>query len=442
MKKRWLVVAVLVIGGLIFAVLSQMKEPPSHEATLSDGTIVRLVKVGIGIIPYDSFPPLKALVADYVPNRFQGRLGTRIKTTLTCQPHEIGLVFLHRTKDDLPKNDPQQFLSRMEFLDSKGFVFSEGISGYQSSSGVMLIGKGPFPRRDPVLHMRLFELQTERLLFDLHVPNPGYKPSFDEWTPEPVPATQTVAPLTVTLKRGPADIPAKHLREEDLEITSTDARWTATLPQRHVWLTDATGNKAYQFSNLSPFEPAWKLHVRVFRSADAEFGADEVWRTKLIKLPEALQAERIKFGGIAAGVEFSTAYVTSAGELRDDGTELTVAPTRLGSNGGTSSGSGFENGKRFQTVDSPLPHFQFSHTPQHDEETSMIIVVKDQAGRKLSNDRSGSSVSHTGGIWSRIVQFEPLPDTTEVQLEVIVNRGRTFEFLVAPRKPDAAKVSP
>ena len=36
----------------------------------------------------------------------------------------------------------------------------------------------------------------------------------------------------------------------------------------------------------------------------------------------------------------------------------------------------------------------------------------------------------------------PVPDTTEVQLEVIVNRGRTFEFLVAPRKPDAAKVAP
>ena len=441
MRKRWIVVAMLVIGCLIAAVLLQLKEPPSHEAMLSDGTIVRLVKVGIGIIPYDSFPPLKALVADYVPNRFQGRLGTRIKTKLICQPHEIGLVFLLRTKEDQPKTDPQQFLSRMEFIDSKGFVFNVGVSGYQSSSGVMLIDEGPFPRRDPVLHLRLFELKTDRLLFDLHVPNPGYKLSFDEWTPAPVPATQTAAPVTVTLKRGPADIPAKYLRDEDLEITSTDPRWTATRPQRHVWLTDATGSRAYEFSGLSPHEPAWKLQVRVFRSAEAEFGADEVWRTKLINLPEALKAERIKLGGIAAGVEFSTAYVTSAGELRDDGTELTVAPTRIGSNGGTSSGSGFENGKRFQTVDSPLPHFQLSHTPL-DEETSLIIVVKDQAGRKLSNDHSGSSVSHTGGIWSRIVQFEPLPDTTEVQLEVIVNRGRTFEFLVAPRKPVATKVSP
>ncbi len=437
MKKRWLVVVMLVMGGLIVAVLSQLKDPPSHEATLSDGTVVRLVKVGIGIIPYDSFPPLKALVADYVPNRFQSRLGTRIKTTLTCQPHKIGLVFLLRTKDDQPKTVSQQFLSRMEFSDSKGFVFNVGVGGYRSSSGVMLIDEGPFPRRDPTLHMRLFELLTDRLLFDLHIPNPGYKPSFDEWIAEPIPATQTVAPLTATLKRGPADIPVKYLRDEDIEVTSTDPRWTATRPQRHVWLTDATGSRAYDFSGLSPHEPAWKLHVRVRRNAAAEFSPDEVWQTKLIKLPAALTAERLKLGGVAGGLEFSTNYVTSAGEVHDDGTDLTVTPA----SGGNSSSSGNLNGKAYTTVDSPLPFFQLSHS-MLDEETELVIVVKDQAGRTLTNDRSNSVIYHTSGISSQRIQFQPAPDTIEVQLEVIVNRGRTFEFLVAPQTPDAAKATP
>lgn len=436
MKKRWMA-AILVMVCLTVAALSLLKEPPSHEATLSDGTVVRLVKVGIGIIPYDSFPPLKALVADYVPNRFQSRLGTRIKTTLTCQSHEIGLVFLLRTKDDQPKTDPQQFLSRMEFLDSKGFVFNVGVGGYSSSSGVMLIDEGPFPRRDPVLHLRLFELKTDRLLFDLNIPNPGYKPTFDEWTPEPIPATQTAAPLTITLKRGPADIPVKYLRDEDLEITSTDPRWTATRPQRHVWLTDVTGSRANDFSGLSPHESAWKLQVRVFRSAEAEFGADEVWRTKLVTLPGELKAERIKLGGTAAGLLFSTDYLTSAGEVHDDGTDLTVTP----GSGGNSSSSGNLKGKAYTTVDSPLPFFQLSHSIL-DEETELIIVVKDQDGRKLTNDRSDSAIHHTGGISSRRIQFQPAPETTEVQLEVIVNRGRTFEFLVAPRKADSTKVTP
>ena len=439
MKKRWLVVvvAVMVMVGLIFAVLSQLKEPPSYAATLSDGTIVRLVKVGVGMIPYDSYPPLKALVANYVPNRFRSRLGQRTQFTFNCQPHEIALMFLLRTKEDKPKNDSKQFLSRIEFVESTGHVFHVRVSGYGSSSGVMHLSEGPFPRREPVLHMRLYEKETDRLLFDLHVPNPGYKPKFDEWTPEPVPATQTVEPLTVTLKNGPANIPAEYVRDEDVEITSTDPRWTNSPPKRGFWVTDATGGMAYSLSGLSPFEPAWKLHLRFWRNESAEFSPDEVWRTKLIKLPAALSAERLKLGGVAGGVELSTNYVTSAGEVHDDGTDLTVTP----GSGGNSSSNETRNGKPYTTVDSPLPFFQLSHSTL-DEGTELIIVVKDQDGRKLTNDRSGSTTHHTGGISSRRIQFQPAPETTEVQLEVIVNRGRTFEFLVAPRKPDAVKVSP
>ena len=437
MKKRWLVVAVMVMVGLIFAVLSQLKEPPSYAATLSDGTIVRLAKVGVGAMSYDSYPPLKAALAGYVPNRFQSRLGERTRFTFNTQTDELGLLFLFRTPADQPKRDVTQFLSRIEFVESTGFVFKVGVSGYSSSGSVMLINEGPFPRRDPMLHMRLYQKETDRLLFDLHVPNPGYKPKFDEWTPEPVPATQTVEPLTVTLKNGPANIPAEYVRDEDIEITSTDPRWTNTPPKRNFWVTDATGGKAYRLSGLSPFEPAWKLHLRFWRNESAEFSPDEVWRTKLIKLPAALTAERLKLGGVAGGVELSTNYVTSAGEVHDDGTDLTVTP----GSGGNSSSNGTRNGKPYTTVDSLLPFFQLIHSTL-DEETELIIVVKDQDGRKLTNDRSGSTTHHTGGNSSRRIQFQPAPETTEVQLEVIVNRGRTFEFLVAPRKPDAVKVSP
>jgi len=437
MKKRWLVVAVMVMVGLIFAVLSQLKEPPSYAATLSDGTIVRLAKVGVGAMSYDSYPPLKAALAGYVPNRFQSRLGERTRFTFNTQSDELGLLFLFRTPADQPKRDVTQFLSRIEFVESTGFVFKVGVSGYSSSGSVMLINEGPFPRRDPMLHMRLYQKETDRLLFDLHVPNPGYKPKFDEWAPEPVPATQTVEPLTVTLKNGPANIPLEYVRDEDVEITSTDPRWTNTPPKRNFWVTDATGGKAYRLSGLSPFEPAWKLHLRFWRNESAEFSPDEVWRTKLIKLPAALTAERLKLGGVAGGVELSTNYVTSAGEVHDDGTDLTVTP----GSGGNSSSNETRNGKPYTTVDSLLPFFQLSHSTL-DEETELIIVVKDQDGRKLTNDRSGSTTHHTGGIASRRIQFQPAPETTEVQLEVIVNRGRTFEFLVAPRQPDAVKVSP
>ena len=436
MKKRWFVAVALVVGGLIFTALTLMKDAPTTGATLSDGSTVQLLKVGFGAMPYDSFPPLKAALAQYVPNRWKSRLGERIQVTFNFSDGALGLLFDQRIANGQRKTTGNQFLSRIEFIESKGFVFDRKVYGYGSSGGVMLIREQSFPRRDPVLHMRLYEQGTEKLLFDVRVPNPDYKSSVEEWTPAAFPATQTVKPLTVTLKRGPASLTETLLRDEDYELTSTDLRWTATRPARQVWLTDATGNHAYDFSGLSPFEPAWKLNIRFRRNPAAEFGDDEVWRTKLVAMPAALTAVRLNAKQVVAGVELSVAYVSATGQVQDDGSALTVVPTTVSFQGGVSTGSGSASGKNkaYTFVEVGQPFFSLSHSTL-DDDTELIVTVRDQTGTVLSS-HSGNSNSYGGsGQWTRLIQFTPTADTTDVHLEVIVNRGRTFEFLVTPPKP-------
>ena len=68
-----------------------------------------------------------------------------------------------------------------------------------------------------------------------------------------------------------------------------------------------------------------------------------------------------------------------------------------------------------------------------DEETDLILTIRDLNGTKLSLENGGTYGFN--GTSMRIVQFEPKPESTEVQLEVIVNKGRTFEFFVTPPKP-------
>ncbi|MBC7820165.1 MAG: hypothetical protein IAG10_25050, partial [Planctomycetaceae bacterium] len=397
MKKRWLVAMTLLIGGLIVAALLLGKEPIRPEATLSDGTIVRFEKAGVGMIAYDSYPPLKAALAGYVPNRFQGRLGERIRSSFTIQPHAIGLLFSIWSADGKRKRESAQFLSRIEFVESTGFVFNQHVSGYSSSGGVMCISEESYPRRDPTLHMRLYDQRTEHL-FDLHVPNPGYKPTFPEWTPEALPAIQTAAPLTVTLKNGLSNSTGRFLRDEDFEIASTDQRWTDTRPQQQFWVTDATGNRAYVQRGLSPFEPAWKLHLRVRRNAAAEFGAGEVFRTKLLPLPSALKAERLNQRQVVAGVELTATILSSAGDVRDDGTSLTVAPTSQ-SKGGTGVNRGSINGLAYANIDSSLPFFSLNYST-HDDDTELIVTVRDQTGRKVSVENPHGS-SGMNGVWTR-----------------------------------------
>ncbi len=444
MKKRWWAAVILVAGCVIFTALTLMKEVPTQDATLSDGSTVQLLKVGFGAISYDSFPPLKAALAPYVPNQWQARLGERVRVSFNFSESGLGLLFDQRHPDGKRKTEAKQFLSRIEFLESTGFVFNQTVSGYSALGGVMLISERAFPRRDPMLHLRLYEQKTDKLLFDVHVPNPAYKTTFSEWSPEDVPATQTVKPLTVTLQRGPADIPTQYLREEDIEITSTDSRWMDTRPTRHVWLTDATGNTAYGFAGLSPFEPAWKLNIRFRRNPAAEFGDDEVWRTKLVAMPTALQAVRLNLNlkQIVAGVELFTACVSAAGHVEYDGLTLNVTPTTVTSQGGVSSGhgSGGATGRPYSFFEVGQPFYLLSHSTL-DDDTELIVTVRDQTGKAISLEHGGNSTTYgVNGQPTRLIRFEPTADTTDVQLEVIVNRGRTFEFLVAPPKP--AKVSP
>ena len=71
-----------------------------------------------------------------------------------------------------------------------------------------------------------------------------------------------------------------------------------------------------------------------------------------------------------------------------------------------------------------------------DEETDLILTIRDQNGTKLSIDNGGTYGMNGSNM--RIVQFEPKPETTEVQLEVIVNKSRTFEFFVTPPKTETS----
>ena len=82
------------------------------------------------------------------------------------------------------------------------------------------------------------------------------------------------------------------------------------------------------------------------------------------------------------------------------------------------------------TIASGLPFIHLLHSTL-DAETQLIITIRDQNGAKISV--GGGSQHSSNGQAMRIIQFEPKPDTKEIDLEVIVNRCRTFEFLVAPR---------
>src|SRR6185436_13058020 len=131
------------------------------------------------------------------------------------------------------------------------------------------------------------------------------------------------------------------------------------------------------------------------------------------------------------GVELTATILSSAGSVQDDGSTLTVTP-RPATDRGTGMGSGSNNGRAYMHLDSGLPFIRLNHSTL-DDGTDLIITVRDQTGRKITAKNSSGTYG-VNGTSMRLVQFEPTAETTDVELEVIVNRGRTFEFLVAPQK--------
>ena len=430
MRYRWWIAATLIACCTFIAAFMRTNEPPKQEGTLSDGTIVRFEKCGLGSINYDSYPPVKAKLAAYLPSSLQNGLGERARMGSSDDPRSLCFVFSVWSPDGKRQKDFDEPFSRFEFVESTGFVFDVKNTGYGHTSNLIAFGLAAFPRRDRELHMRLFESETDRLLFELKIPNPGYQPTVSEWQPEELPVSRTSAPLTVTLSHVPVGVSLNDLSDDDIEITSTDRRWTSTRLERSLLLSDATGNQVddYILPSLSPFEPVWKLSLRIWRGADAEFSDDERWTTKTYPLPSSSDIVPIGVKQTVSGVEIEALMLCPAGVVSEDGPSFKVSPSTRTGQRDLSIDLGNRNAP-FATIDSGFPFIPVTISA-YDEDTEVLLTIRDQNGTKLSLN-SGSSADPN----LRIVQFDPKPESTEVQLEVIVSRIRKFEFFVKPPRP-------
>ena len=341
-----------------------------------------------------------------------------------------GLFFRPKGIESLGFSYP---VSRVEFIESTGHRFRGEAYGQYGLSNFFCLTLCPFPRRDPILHFRCYEENHDQPILELRVPNPGFEPFFVEWSPEELPITKSQGPLTVTLKRGPQDSFVNYLQAEDIEISSADKSWTEIRPQWNAWMSDATGNRSRNLSGLSPFEPAWKLTLKIHRDPSASFTEDEVWRTELFPVPADLSVTKLDLRHVAAGIELRAPFVSSAGSVEEIGGALSVTPSTDSYLGGASVRRGRDQFAAFGCIDSSRPFIYVIHAAL-DEATELILTVRDQTGRKIS--RENSTHFESNGVHTRILQFIPTEETKEVRLEAIVNRGLTFEFFVKPHKPD------
>jgi hypothetical protein len=433
---RWvlaIVIVLLLAGGLAWRVVTSREVIDS--VPLSTGQYnVRFLKADVGKLSYSSDDSLRAFLRPRLPGMLVKKLGevTNVRgyTGWRAEFGEAPLVLLFQflTPQNTIQNNSSMLFGKIEFPESTGFVFAEEITGYSShGQGTSIHQFEAFPRREPTLSFRLYE-KDGKLLMEKSFPNPGYRTDFPTWTPEELPLTKKGEGLEVTLK---SLMPMSKWRQVSptIEVRSDDPSWENPR-STHTW-TDATGNAGEW---LSPFEPAWKLHLRLRRRHDAEFPASAIWKIASLSVPTGLTLTNIDQQQVVDGVGMRVRYVAPAAEIRDEGGVITLTPPRNPGRTGMnhSTGSTTVGGKivNYTSIESGMPYVRLDHDPLPPG-VELVCDVRDQNGVHLNNNLppGGGGVN---GVYYKAVYYTPGPDTKTVSLEVRVSRPKDFEFVIAP----------
>ncbi|OAI54075.1 hypothetical protein AYO47_03655 [Planctomyces sp. SCGC AG-212-M04] len=457
---RWILailVALLLVAGVAWRMATSVEVIETFP--LSNKVYnIRFLKADVGKLSYTSDDKVREFLRPRAPNWLVKKLGdvTKISGYNAGKPEHgeppLVLLFQLLTPQNTVQSNTTNVFERIEFPESTGFVFTDEIRGYSShGQGTLFHNVGAFPRRDRTLKFRLFETGG-KLLMEQSFSNPAYRSDFPVWTPEPLPATKKVDDLRVTLKSLKVE-PKGHHVNPVFEVESDDASWLK--PGANSTFTDATGNSGQW---LSPYEPAWKVHLRLRRRRDAEFPASAIWKVEGLKVPSVypdgfeftdskpgdiaklglpveLKVTHVDQSRVVDGIELRVRYVAPAAKIREEGGKITLSPPSSPGNSGMSTSAGSTGSGattvRWSEVDVGMPYIRVEHDPLP-AGVQLIFDVRDEDGVLLNGATLPAGMGGSNGVYFYAVYYAGRPETKTLNLEARVSRPRDVEFMVAP----------
>jgi hypothetical protein len=429
-----IMVALLLVAGVAWRMATSVEVIESYP--LSNGQFnVRFLKADVGKLSYTSDDKLREFLRPRAPNWLVKKLGdvTKIGGYNAGKPEHgeppLVLLFQLLTPQNTIQSSTTNVFERIEFPESTGFVYFDEIRGYSShGQGTSFHTIGAFPRRDRTLMFRLYETGG-KLLMEKSFSNPGYRSDFPVWAPETIPATKKVDDLRVTLKSLKVETKWHHVNPV-FEVESDDASWLK--PGASSTFTDATGNSGQW---LSPFEPAWKLHLRLRRRRDAEFPASATWKVSSLAVPKGLSLTEVDQTKVVDGIGLKVRYVAPAAKIREEGGKITVSPPSSPGNTGMSTSAGSTGSGatmvQWTETDVGMPYIRIEHDPLP-AGVELIFDVRDENGVLLNGPGLQVGMGGANGVYFYAVYYAGRPETKTLNLEARVSRPRDVEFVVAP----------
>jgi hypothetical protein len=398
---------------------------------------IRFLKADVGKLSYTSDDNVRAFLRPRAPSWLVKQLGdvTTINGFTAGKPEwgepPLVLLFQLLTPQNGVQSTTTNVFERIEFPESTGFVYVDEIRGYTShGQGTSFHTIGAFPRRERSLTFRLYETGG-KLLMEKTLLNPAYRSDFPVWTPEAMPATKSVDGLRVTLKSMKIESKWRQVKPV-FDVESEDASWLKPVA---VWTwTDATGNSGQW---LSPFEAAWKVHLRLRRRRDAEFPSSATWKVPSLAVPRGLTLTEVDQAKVVDGIGLKVRYVAPAAKIREEGGKVTLSPPSSPGNTGMSTSAGLlPSGSGgmlvpYSETDVGMPYIRVDHDPLPPG-VELVFDVRDENGVLLNGPGLPAGMAGLNGVSFYAVYYAGRPETKTLNLNVHVNRPRDVEFLVAP----------
>lgn len=302
--------------------------------------------------------------------------------------------------------------------------------------------------------LRVYNTAGE-VVAEFDAPYPGTPPIDENWTPQPLPATQASGDLEVTLERidwtpQPADVSVADNRLPTLNVQpQVSLNWHGQSSEDWKLITenimaveDGLGNYSYmERCRLTPNVRAWKLGLLLLRKPDGRYEPHEEWNLGPIELPDANESVAFDLTSQIGDIPVQLVRVCGAGSTQFTLRVMNANSPRYAipqTEKGWTIDVKFRRGFADWTVDSerPLVVWQLQNTTPGGR--NFLTRIFDSDGNQLPAEHIEAMYS-TDGQRTCFAFFEPPGDAGPVTVLPTIHEGRSVSFLIEPPHEELAK---
>ena len=431
-----ILITLFLAAGLALAVLAFMvaRRTPASVVTLPNGLKVEFLGTAAGGTTFSTEKPWERTARKILPRAWQGWIPPASSGSCSSSSSNSFTVYLRVTD---PTGAPMNAVPWDNYLteDEAGFKYPKdgGYCSFGGTPGQKLYGVilRAFPRRERNFLLHLTGPQGATLA-SLRIPNPLSGP-IPEWTPEPLPITRTNGPVRLTLE-SLTESGTKDWRHVSAKwhLESDDQRWT-NARAGYVTFQDASGNRG---SILSPREKAWQLSTRVHRERAQDFLPTERLVLTNLAIPDPGEFVGIAHESAVSGATVFVRGIGGTGSLYvTNGATWVMLPAQTGQSGHGSTGDGKT---RVEYWHHPTP-FLILEVSGADADDDVRLRLTEPNGREIKLDAQGYDISNNRRVY--VERIRPSEDARSMNLEIIISRPLSFEFMIDPKKIQPTKGS-